>query len=107
MKQADKSDKSHLTFGSSTSDEEKIIKVVDHGMKTAASHHANNSVRGSVKNRWGAKETERESVIHVIVVAGRILCPEHPTKTLYFFFFWGGGGGGGGGGGRHRDPTLS
>ena len=32
MKQADKSDKSHLTFGSSTFDE-KIIKVVDHGVK--------------------------------------------------------------------------
>ena len=78
MKQADKSDKSHLTFGSSTSDEEKIIKVVDHGMKTVSSHHANNSVR----DRWVAKETEGESVIYVIVVAGRILCPEHPTKTL-------------------------
>ena len=33
MKQADKSDKSHLTFGSSTFDDEKIIKVVDHGVK--------------------------------------------------------------------------
>ena len=29
----------------------------------------------------------------VIVLAGRMLCPEHPTKTLQFsFFFWGGGG---------------
>ena len=107
MKQADKSDKSYLPFGSSTSDDEKIIKVVDHSMKTAASHHANNSVRGSVKNRWGAKETERESVIHVIVVAGRILCPEHPTKTLYFFFFFFGGGGGGGRGAPGASPKLT
>ena len=51
MKQADKSDKSHLTFGSSTSDDEKIIKVVDHGMKTAASRHANNSVEKILRKR--------------------------------------------------------
>ena len=98
MKQVDKSDKSHLTFGSSTSDEEKIIKVVDHGMKTAASHHANNSVR----DRWGAKETERESVIHVIVVAGRISCVPNIQRKPCNSLFLGRRGGGG-----HRDPTLS
>ena len=45
MKQADKSDKSHWTFGLSIIkyDDKKIIKVVDYGMKTVASHHANNS----------------------------------------------------------------
>ena len=31
MKQADKGDKSHLTFDLSTSDDEKIIEVIDHG----------------------------------------------------------------------------
>ena len=53
-----------------------------------------------LKNRWGARKTETESVIHVIVVARRILCPEHPTKTGPVILYGEGGGG-------HLDPTLS
>ena len=91
MKQADKSDKSHLTFGSSTSDDEKIIKVVDHGMKTAASHHANNGVR----DRWGAKETERESVIRYPrnSCSGKnpVSRTSNENPVILFFFLWGGG----------------
>ena len=91
MKQADKSDKSHLTFGSSTSDDEKIIKVVDHGMKTAASHHANNGVR----DRWGAKETERESVIRYPrnSCSGKNPVSRTSNENPVILFFLGGGGG--------------
>ena len=77
MEQIDKSDKAQLTFGLSTSD-----KVLDDSTKPVVYHHANDSVREFVKNKWSTRETKTKSVINVITVAQGILVAKHPAKTL-------------------------
>ena len=59
-----------------------ISQIINHSTKTTASHHANNSVRDTVENERCARETETKSVVHVIILLGRIVCAKHPAKTL-------------------------
>ena len=74
MQQIDKGDKPPLTFFLSNSDDKKIIQIINHSTKTTASHHANNSVRDAVENERCAQETETKSVVHVIIILGRVVC---------------------------------
>ena len=82
MQQIDKGDKPRLTFFLSTSDDKKIIQIINHSTKTTASHHANNSVRDTVENEQCAQEAETKSVVHLILILGRVLCAKLPMKTL-------------------------
>ena len=67
MQQIDKGDKPRLTFFLSSSDDKKIIQIINHSTKTTASHHASNIVRATVENERCAQETETKTVVHVII----------------------------------------
>ena len=82
MQQIYTGDKPPLTFFLSTSDDKKIIQVINHSTKTMVSHHANNSVRDTFENERCAQETETKSVVHIIIILGRVVCAKHPAKTL-------------------------
>ena len=84
MQQIDKGDKPLLTFFLSISDDKKIIQIINHSMKTMASHHGNNSIRDTVENERCARETKTKSVVHIIIILGKVVCAKHPVKALYF-----------------------
>ena len=82
MQQIDTGDKPPLTLFLSTSNDKKIMQAIKHSTKTMASHHANNSVRNTFENERCAQDTETKSVVHIIIILGRVVCAKHPAKTL-------------------------